>query len=61
MRAGKHVTVEIPMADSLADSRRIVDVQKETGKIAMIGHTRRFNPSHQWVRNRIQAGELKIQ
>ncbi len=61
MRAGKHVMVEIPMADSLADSQRIVDVQKETGKIAMIGHTRRFNPSHQWIRQRIQAGELKIQ
>jgi 2-hydroxy-4-carboxymuconate semialdehyde hemiacetal dehydrogenase len=61
MRAGKHVMVEIPMADSLADSKRIVDVQKETGKIAMIGHTRRFNPSHQWVHKRIQAGELKIQ
>jgi 2-hydroxy-4-carboxymuconate semialdehyde hemiacetal dehydrogenase len=61
MRAGKHVMVEIPMADSLADSQRIVDVQKETGLVAMIGHTRRFNPSHQWVHNKIQAGELKIQ
>jgi len=61
MRAGKHVMVEIPMADSLADSQRIVDVQKETGQIAMIGHTRRFNPSHQWIHNKIQAGELKIQ
>ncbi len=61
MRAGKHVMVEIPMADSLADSQRIVNVQKETGMIAMIGHTRRFNPSHQWVHNKIQAGELKIQ
>ncbi len=61
MRAGKHVMIEIPMADSLADSKRIVDVQKETGQIAMIGHTRRFNPSHQWIHKRIQAGELKIQ
>ena len=61
MRAGKHVMVEIPMADSLADSKRIDDVQKETGQIAMIGHTRRFNLSHQWIHNKIQAGELKIQ
>jgi 2-hydroxy-4-carboxymuconate semialdehyde hemiacetal dehydrogenase len=61
MRAGKHVMIEIPMADSLADSQRIVDVQEETGKIAMIGHTRRFNPSHQWMHKRIQAGELNIQ
>jgi 2-hydroxy-4-carboxymuconate semialdehyde hemiacetal dehydrogenase len=61
MRAGKHVQIEIPMADSLADSKRIVDVQMETGLIAMAGHTRRFNPSHQWIRNKIQAGELNIQ
>ena len=61
MRAGKHVQIEIPMADSLADSERIAKVQKETGLIAMAGHTRRFNPSHQWVHKRIKAGELKIQ
>ena len=61
MRAGKHVQIEIPMADSLADSERIVRVQKETGRIAMAGHTRRFNPSHQWIHKRIQAGGLKIQ
>lgn len=61
MRAGKHVQVEIPMADNLADSEEIVKVQKETGVLAMAGHTRRFNPSHQWIRKRILAGELKIQ
>ena len=61
MRAGKHVQIEIPMADSLADSERIASVQKETGLIAMAGHTRRFNPSHQWIHKRIKAGELKIQ
>jgi 2-hydroxy-4-carboxymuconate semialdehyde hemiacetal dehydrogenase len=61
MRAGKHVQIEIPMADSLADSERIFEVQKETGLIAMAGHTRRFNPSHQWIHKRILAGELKVQ
>jgi 2-hydroxy-4-carboxymuconate semialdehyde hemiacetal dehydrogenase len=61
MRAGKHVMVEIPMADNLADSERVVKVQKETGVVAMAGHTRRFNPSHQWIHKRIQAGELKVQ
>ena len=61
MRAGKHVEVEIPMADNLADSERLVRVQKETGLIAMAGHTRRFNPSHQWMRQRLQSGELTIQ
>jgi 2-hydroxy-4-carboxymuconate semialdehyde hemiacetal dehydrogenase len=61
MKAGKHVQIEIPMADSLADSERILKTQKETGLIVMAGHTRRFNPSHQWIHKRVQAGELKVQ
>src|SRR5450432_1836246 len=60
MRAGKHVMIEIPMADSVADSERLVRGQGETGVIAMAGHTRRFNPSHQWLHKRILAGELKV-
>ena len=61
MRAGKHVLVEIPMADSLADAQDMVRVQEETGVVAMVDHVRRFNPSHQWMHNRIRAGELRIQ
>jgi 2-hydroxy-4-carboxymuconate semialdehyde hemiacetal dehydrogenase len=61
MRAGKHVQVEIPLADSLVDAEAVVAVQKETGLVAMCGHTRRFNPSHQWVHRRIRAGEFKVQ
>jgi 2-hydroxy-4-carboxymuconate semialdehyde hemiacetal dehydrogenase len=61
MRAGKHVQVEIPMSDNLADAERVLQVQQETGVIGMAGHTRRFNPSHQYIHNKIKAGELKIQ
>lgn len=61
MKAGKHVLVEIPMADTLADSQEIVRVQKETGLVAMAGQVRRFNPSHQWIHNKIEAGELTLQ
>ncbi len=61
MEAGKHVEIEIPMADSVEDAQWIVDVQKKTGLVAMAGHTRRFNPSHQWIHNKIKAGELNIQ
>src|ERR1700722_17939545 len=60
MRAGKHVMIEIPIADSLADAELVVATQQETGVTAMGGHTRRFNPSHQWIHKRIQAGELKV-
>jgi len=61
MLAGKHVEIEIPIADSLEDAQMVDAVQKETGLIAMAGHTRRFNPSHQWVHNEIRAGKLKLQ
>ena len=60
LRAGKHVQVEIPMSDSVADAERVAQAQKESGLIAMAGHTRRFNPSHQWIHKRIKAGELKV-
>ena len=59
--AGKHVQVEIPMCDIYADGLRLVQRQKETGLVAMCGHTRRFNPSHQWVHQKIKAGEFNIQ
>ena len=60
MRAGKHVQIEIPIADNLADAEELAQVQKETGLICMGGHTRRFNPGHQWVHKKIVAGELKV-
>jgi 2-hydroxy-4-carboxymuconate semialdehyde hemiacetal dehydrogenase len=61
LRAGKHVLVEIPMADNLADAEELARVAGESGRTAMVCHTRRFNPSHQWVHNRIVAGELTLQ
>jgi 2-hydroxy-4-carboxymuconate semialdehyde hemiacetal dehydrogenase len=61
LKAGKHVQVEIPLADSWKDADEVVRLAKETGKVAMCGHTRRFNPSHQWVNHKIKAGEFNIQ
>lgn len=61
MEAGKHVLVEIPMADNLADSEAVVEAQQRTGVTAMVCHTRRFNPSHQWIHQRIERGELTLQ
>ena len=61
LRAGKHVQVEIPLADSLAEAEAVAAKQEETGLVAMCGHTRRFNPSHQWIHRKIAAGELAIQ
>lgn len=61
MDAGKHVQVEIPLADNWEDAQAVDKKQKETGLVCMVGHTRRFNPSHQWIHKKIQAGELNIQ
>jgi 2-hydroxy-4-carboxymuconate semialdehyde hemiacetal dehydrogenase len=61
LRAGKHVEVEIPVADRWPDAAAVAEVQRATGLICMVGHTRRFNPSHQWIHRRIEAGELRLQ
>lgn len=61
LKAGKHVQVEIPLADSWKDAEEVVRLAKAAGKVAMCGHTRRFNPSHQWVNHKIKADEFNIQ
>jgi len=61
LEAGKHVQVEIPLCDVLKDGEAVVKRQQETGLVAMCGHTRRFNPSHQWVHKRIAGGEFNVQ
>ncbi|MDP2817604.1 MAG: Gfo/Idh/MocA family oxidoreductase [Polaromonas sp.] len=61
LKAGKHVQVEIPLADTLKGAKEVVALQKQTGLVAMCGHTRRFNPSHQYVHQEIAAGKFNIQ
>ena len=61
LKAGKHVQVEIPLADTLKGADDVVALAKSTGLVAMCGHTRRFNPSHQYVHNQIKAGKFNIQ
>jgi 2-hydroxy-4-carboxymuconate semialdehyde hemiacetal dehydrogenase len=61
LAAGKHVQVEIPLCDRLAHGREVAAAARASGKVAMCGHTRRFNPSHQWVRQRILTGEFDLQ
>jgi len=61
LNAGKHVQVEIPLADSLKDALAVAELAQRTGLVCMVGHTRRFNPSHQWIHRRIAAGEMSVQ
>ena len=61
LRGGKHVQVEIPLADRWTDAQEVVQLAQEKGLVAMCGHTRRFNPSHQWVHQRVASGDFHIQ
>ncbi len=61
LRAGKHVQVEIPLADSWKGAAEVARASREASLVCMVGHTRRFNPSHQWVHQRVAAGEFEIQ
>ena len=54
-----HVTTEL--ADSLAGAQAVVDAQQRTGLVAMCGHTRRFNPSHQYVHDKVESGAFRLQ
>ena len=61
LRAGKHVQVEIPLCDVLTDGEEVAQVAERSGLVAMCGHTRRFNPSHQYVHKEVVAGKFNIQ
>lgn len=61
MAAGKHVMVEIPLCDTLADGEAVLAMQRETGLVCMVGHTRRFNPGHQYLHRKIAGGEIAVQ
>lgn len=61
LAAGKHVQVEIPLADSLTDAEATLAAAEASDLVAMVGHTRRFNPSHQFVHDRITAGKFALQ
>jgi 2-hydroxy-4-carboxymuconate semialdehyde hemiacetal dehydrogenase len=60
LKAGKHVQVEIPLCDVYKDGAEVVALQKQNGLVAMCGHTRRFNPSHQFVNQQIKAGQFNV-
>jgi len=61
LQAGKHVQVEIPLCDVLSEGEEVARVAADSGLVAMCGHTRRFNPSHQYVHKEISAGKFNIQ
>ncbi len=61
LNAGIHVQVEIPLADGWKEAQTVAALARRSGLVCMVGHTRRFNPSHQWIHRRVVAGEMAIQ
>ncbi len=58
LRAGKAVWTEKPIAQELADTKRIVDLWRETQIPVQVGFMRRFDPGYAKAKRMIAAGEL---
>lgn len=58
MRAGKHVLVEKPMANSLAACQEMLDVASQTGRVLTVGFNHRYFPAVADVRRAVRDGEI---
>jgi predicted dehydrogenase len=57
-RAGKHVYTEKPIANTVAEALRIVDLQKLHGVTVTVGHSARLMAGIRQIKEAIEAGEL---
>ena len=55
-RAGKHVFLDKPIANTIADGRAIAAACREAGVVLAIGYQRRRECQFRWIRERIDAG-----
>jgi len=58
LRAGVHVLVEKPIASTVEEGQRLIDLAQEVDRKLMVGHIIRFNPAIQELKARLEAGEL---
>ena len=58
MNAGLHVLIEIPMGLSLEESQNIVEIEKRSGKVCMVGHTQRYSPEFRTIAEHISEGKF---
>lgn len=61
LRAGKHVSVEIPAGVNWSEIAALAELARGVDRICAVGHTRRYNPPHQWIRRKVEASEFSIQ
>jgi predicted dehydrogenase len=53
MQAGKHVLIELPLAATLDDARRVVAAHQATGQMAFVDMFSRFSPANQHLRQAV--------
>lgn len=58
LKANKDVLCEKPMAPTIEEAQLMIDMQKETGRILMIGHNQRLVPTHSKARQLLQEGSI---
>ena len=58
LRAGCHVIGEKPMANSMAEARRMVRASEETGRMYMVSQSRRFVPRHEALQKMASGGRV---
>jgi len=56
--AGKHVLVEKPLADNVADARAVAGAAEEAGLTFAVGHIERHNPAVRYARSAIARGQF---
>ena len=61
IRAGKHVFVEKPLANTIDEGRQIVKMAREAGVKVQVGHVERFNPAYTAIKDmKIKPGFIEV-
>ncbi len=56
--AGKHVFLDKPIANTVADARALTDACREAGVVLALGYQRRRESQFRWIRNEIDEGRF---
>jgi predicted dehydrogenase len=58
LEEGKHVLVEKPLTDSVAEGEKLVDIADRLGLVFMCDHTYCYTPAVQRIRELVRGGEI---
>jgi predicted dehydrogenase len=58
LEAGKHVFVEKPLAQSVAEAEQVVAAAEDAGRLLMVGHLLEYHPGLEQLKQIADSGEL---